>query len=273
MLARVAVSLFKRLPDRVLLELKMNIQVTRKMDYARHDIWLNIDSKVENDVRLVSCQKEPETVAWIEDFFREGDVFYDVGANVGAYSLVAAKFLGGKVKVYAFEPSFLNFPQLCKNIITNCCQDSIVPFQIALSDKTAIDVFNYHNLTPGGAIHTLGRAIDYKGDEFQPLLKQPVLAMRLDEFTKYFRAPPPNHMKVDVDGIDFQVLQGAEEALAAPSLKTVIVEIKEGDAEAANIIGYLSNKGLKFHSKHGAPTGGDCSPLSGMYNYIFCRGT
>src|SRR3972149_2168806 len=245
----VFVFIIKRFPDKILLIVKSKIMIIRKMDYKRNDILLNIDSDIENNVRLHSCKKEPETVEWIHTFFKENEVFYDIGANVGAYSLVASKFLNGKIKIYAFEPSFITFAQLCKNIYINNCHESIAPLQIALSDKTNIDIFNYNNLTPGGALHTLGDPIDYRGDVFAPIFKQSALAYRIDDIIKQFHLPIPNHIKIDVDGIEFKILEGAEETLQNQLVRSLILELEEGD-EANRIINFLALKGFRIHSKY-----------------------
>jgi len=77
--------------------LKSSINIVKKLDYENRDIYLNIDSNSEYKVRLHSCKKEPETIKWIESVLNTGDVLYDVGANIGAYSLVASKFLYGRI--------------------------------------------------------------------------------------------------------------------------------------------------------------------------------
>jgi FkbM family methyltransferase len=272
LLILVLVSVIKRFPDKVLLRIRSGTRIVRKMDYQQHNIFLNIESEVENAIRLHSCEKEPETVEWIQTCFKEGDIFYDIGANVGAYSLVASKYFGGKIKVYAFEPGFATFPQLCKNIFLNDCQGSITPLQIALSDKTTIDVFNYNNLTPGGALHALGEPVDHKGDVFQPVFQQPVLSYRIDDLIEQFHIPVPDHIKIDVDGIELKILKGAEETLLNPSVNSLLLELEEGDEEANKIIEFLAYKGLKFHSKHRYVYGGDTGEFSRAYNYIFRRG-
>ena len=103
-------------PDKSLVSLKSSINVVKKIDYPGRDIYLAVDSDFEYRVRLHASQLEPETVEWIENYLKEGEVLYDVGANTGAYSLIASKHLNGKVTACAFEPSFLNFTQLCKNL-------------------------------------------------------------------------------------------------------------------------------------------------------------
>ena len=257
------VAAVKRRPLENRLQAKDAFETVGRMDYARHDIFLHVDSLVEQSVRLKSCAKEPDTVEWVESFLKEGDVLFDVGANVGAYSLVAAKFFGGGVKVYAFEPAFLNYTQLCKNVYLNGCQGSVIPLPVALSDKTALGVFNYHNLIPGGALHTLGAAVDYNGEAFVPAFTQHMLSFRLDDLIGQFDIPAPTHIKIDVDGIELEVLEGARETLSNPSLRSVIVELEAGEGER-QITEMLSSKGFELHSKHGRWT-------PGMLNCIFSR--
>ena len=251
------------LSDHALVDLKNEINVTGRMDYEPRDIFLNVDSRIEYEARLNSCAKEPYTVRWLETFLRKGDVFFDIGANVGAYSLVAAKFFDGQVKVYSFEPAFLNFTQLCKNVHLNGCQESIVPLLIALSDKTTLGAFNYQNLIPGGALHTFGEAVDYKGDVFAPVFKQSVISYRLDDLINQFEIPTPNHIKIDVDGIEYAVLEGARETLINPSLRSIVVEVEAGESER-RITALLSGKGFEFHSSYELQT-------PGMLNCIYHR--
>ena len=258
-----AAMLHRTLPATALLDLKNEINVIERMDYARGDVLLGVDSRIEYETRLHSCKKEPDTVEWIETFLRPGDVLFDVGANVGAYSLVAAKFFGGGVRVYAFEPAFLNYTQLCKNVCLNGCQGSVVPLPVALSDKTALGIFNYHNLTPGGALHTLGAAVDHKGEAFVPAFTQHIIGYRLDDLLGQFHLPVPTHIKIDVDGIELEVLEGARGTLSHPSLRSVIVELEAGEGER-RITELLTSKGFELHSKHGRWT-------PGMLNCIFSR--
>ena len=72
------------------------------------------------------ANKEPGTVNWIETGVRDGDVFYDIGANIGIYSLLAAARIGAG-KVYSFEPDVSSFAGLLQVITLNgiaptfCC--------------------------------------------------------------------------------------------------------------------------------------------------------
>jgi FkbM family methyltransferase len=232
--------------------LKSDIKIVKKLDYDHRDILLNIDSDFEYRVRLHSCKKEPETVQWIETFFRKGDVFYDIGANIGAYSLVASKFFDGKVTVYAFEPASPNFAQLCKNLVLNGSVGSVVPLPIALSDRTSIVNFNLQNLVPGGAIHALGEPVDGEGNVFTPVVRQPVLSYRVDDFIKQFQIPIPAHIKIDVDGSELSVLKGMDKTLNDHSLRSMLLELNVGTGYEREILDFLAIKGFEVHSKHGA---------------------
>ena len=259
------------LPGKATALLKENLTIVRKMDYAPQPILLNIESSLEYNVRLKSCAKEPETVRWIEEFVKDGDTLFDIGANVGAYSLVAAKATGGKAKVYAFEPAFPNFAQLCHNIYLNGCGDTVVPLPIALSDRTVLDNLNYNNLKPGGALHAVGKPVDFKGREFRPVFQQGVLSYRLDDVVRQFALDPPNHVKIDVDGTELSILHGAAETLSGQSVRSVLVEVEEGREEPAELVAYLEGKSFKLQEKHKYVYGEDWEDLSGVFNYLFVR--
>jgi len=69
--------------------------------------------------------KEPEMLDWLDENLRDGDVFFDVGANVGIYSIYAA-LRNPTVTIYAFEPEYSNLHQLKMNIINNDLLNSVV---------------------------------------------------------------------------------------------------------------------------------------------------
>ena len=80
------------------------------------------------------ASKEPETLAWIDGMCRE-DVLWDIGANVGLYTVYAAKT---RVKsVFSFEPSIFNLELLGRNCSVNKVEDKVVIFPIALLNKMA----------------------------------------------------------------------------------------------------------------------------------------
>jgi FkbM family methyltransferase len=253
------------LPGRVRVMLVDRASFVRPLDYAKREILLHVDSELEYKVRLRSVSKEPKTVRWIEESFRDGDVFYDIGANVGAYTLIAAKYFEGRVKVCAFEPSALNFSQLVRNLALNNCGDTVTPLPIALANTTGPEVFNYQNVVPGGALHALGSTIDERGEAFTPALRQRLLAYSLDDLTLHYSLAAPSHMKIDVDGSELRILAGATRTLAAPSLRSVLIEASVDESTNQRISDALTASGFRLADRQIMP--------GGFANLLFVRGT
>ena len=240
------------LPSRIRAIVADRAPMVRAMDYAGARILLHVDSELEYRVRLRSASKEPETVRWIERHFRDGDVFYDIGANVGAYSLIAAKRFPN-LRGVAFEPSALNFGQLVRNIAVNGCGEQITPLAIALGDATRMETFNYQNLTRGGALHTIGEAVAENGRPFTPALRQQVRIESLDDVVRTYGLPAPSHLKLDVDGAEPLILEGARHTLQGPALRTVLVETSVQARPA--ITAALQAAGFSVAAEHAQPHG------------------
>ena len=250
------------LPPRVRAIVADRAPMTRPLDYGAVRILVHVDSELEYRVRLGSAAKEPETVAWLESM-RDGDVLYDIGANIGAYSLIAAKRYDGRVRVCAFEPSAMNYGQLVRNLALNSCGDTVTPIPVALGATTHATVFNYQNVTRGGALHALGTAVDDQGRPFIPVLRQRVRVQTLDEVVEQYELPPPTHMKIDVDGGEVDILAGASRTLASPSLRGVLVEASTTQDAAARVGEVMRQAGFLVASRHAQGPGGA--------NFIFER--
>ena len=243
--------------------IKEAIHITGQLDYPRGDIRMALDNVVQI-ARLGACTKEPETVAWIEANVRPGDVFFDVGANVGAYSFVADAVARGKASIFAFEPSYSTFAALVANVQLNGASDRIRTLQIALADETKLEVFHYSSTNAGAAMHGLGDAIDEDGKPFQPAYQQTLLAFRLDELRAQFGIPIPNHMKIDVDGSELKVVAGARQTLSNPALRSLLIEIDERKDAHRELAKAIEGHGLALVSKN--PRRG-----AGLFNYVFER--
>lgn len=235
-------ALLRVFPDGVLIALRERLALRRPLDYRRASVWLRVTSQFERRVRLRSCEKEPETVAWIEDTFHAGDVLYDVGANVGAYALIAAKHTEPSATVYAFEPGHRTFANLVENITLNGLDGRILPFQVALGDRTGLVTFNYSTVEAGAARHpgmrqTAGAA---------SAASQVVLGYRLDAFAREFGLRPATHLKIDVDGGELAVLHGAGDFLRSPALRTVLVEADTTSSQPKEIGEVLREAGFRI---------------------------
>lgn len=221
-----------------------------KLDYPRGDIYLRVTSMQELR-RCAACAKEPWTVEWIEHWIQPGDVLFDIGANVGAYSLVAASHTVGQARVYAFEPAYHTYAALCDNIVRNGFADCITPLPVALSDATTLVRFDYRALRPGTARHRLVNSpadANAETREFAPAYSQPVLAYRLDDVIALHGLPRPNHLKLDVDGAEVAVLEGARETLAGPEVISLMIEVHVHQAE--RVVALLESLGFRLDRKH-----------------------
>jgi FkbM family methyltransferase len=174
--------------------------------------------------------KEPETIEWLRKNLRDRDVLYDVGANIGLYSLYAAKRRPA-CRVFAFEPESHNFGSLCGNLLLNRVEN-VTPCFFPLSNREAFAPFYVYDLRPGGALHSLGRPSSLR--EGPPLLTTGTIAVTIDVLVSRHGLPAPDLLKLDVDGNEEQILDGAAIVLASGSLRSILVEVTEpGEREHA----------------------------------------
>ncbi|MHB8163409.1 MAG: FkbM family methyltransferase [Methanoregula sp.] len=214
--------------------------------------------------------KEPETIEWIETF-EKGDLLWDIGANVGCYSLYAAK---KDISVMSFEPSAANFFLLQKNIEINKFDLKVQAFCVAFNDVSETGYLNMSSIQMGGAINSFGvpiEKIDLLGDSYKVQFKQGMVSFSIDDFIRTYHVPIPNHIKIDVDGIEDKIIRGAQKTLSDPRLKSVLIEIDENQTEYnKGIIEILEKSGLTLISKKHSPMF-DSGHFSSMYNCVFAR--
>jgi FkbM family methyltransferase len=221
-------------------------------------ILLDVDSDAGNEQGLKNFElwraetystKEPDTLAWIDAFFRPGEVVYDIGANIGQYSLYAAKRLKGQCQVFAFEPEALNYAKLNRNIVLNGLSGTVLPYCLAVTERTGLDRFFSKTFAPGAALHALHRPVTQGEEAFAPQNQQGMMGVSLDDLTGHFGLAFPNHVKIDVDGIEDLIVRGAGRTLDGPALRTVLVEVYMYKAVAAEIRDTLLRHGFKLHNE------------------------
>ena len=126
-----------------------------------------------------------------------GDVFYDLGAHWGYFSLLASSLVGNNGQVVGFEPHPRNFDRLTKNVQKNK-RDNIKILQIAASNENGYVDFTDSPDSYANTIKTTTSAnsIKVQADTIDNLIKNGY--------------PIPNFMKIDVEGAEYEVLKGAE---------------------------------------------------------------
>ncbi|MFH0919375.1 MAG: FkbM family methyltransferase [Fibrobacterota bacterium] len=227
---------------------------TGRLDYKGGNIRLSIDS-LTSFYRLSSCGKEPGTIAWIEKYVKAGDVFYDIGANIGAYALVAATKFKPNIQVYAFEPSFSSFAALCRNIQLNGLGNYIIAVNIPLSSATGRSEFQYSDLESGSACHPGLTGSSSTQTSGSATFTQVVFTQSIDILVRNFAFKSPNHIKLDVDGHELQILKGAQNVLKSGAVRTIQVEIEEKTEYGKEIMRFLTELGYRVveHNIHANP--------------------
>ncbi|MFN5086313.1 MAG: FkbM family methyltransferase [Novosphingobium sp.] len=194
--------------------------------------------------------KEPITLAWI-DSFHENEVLFDIGANVGMYTVYAAVMR--QARVYSFEPEALNYAELNKNIYLNNLHHSCLAYGLALSDVDKTDRLllsdfglgiSYHDFEENSWTEDKQFAEDWhvSKDNRRP---QGCIGRRVDTLIAD-GLPVPHHIKIDVDGLEHRVIAGMLETLRQPDLRTVLIEINFDNPTNLAIIDQLQDLGWRF---------------------------
>lgn len=204
--------------------------------------------------------KEPETLEWIESF-NEGSIFWDIGANIGLYSIYAAKY--NNAQVYAFEPSVFNLEFLAKNIYKNTLSEKVKIFPLALSNHSGFNLFKMNDPVWGGALSTFGEDYDQNGEDFKTTFEYTIAGVTADKVVELLSTPKPDYMKIDVDGIEHLILEGCGNILK--TVNSVLIEVNDDFEEQANDSErYLLQAGLVLKEKFDLGVGN-------QYNQLWVR--
>jgi FkbM family methyltransferase len=195
-------------------------------------------------------KKEPTTIVWM-DSFEPNDVMFDVGANVGMYSVYAGKISGARV--YSFEPESQNYAELNRNIFLNQLNERVTAYNLAASNKFEISTLYLSHFCPGYSHHDFGenrwtedKLLGSQLVKRDERLQQGCVSIKLDDVVREGVFPQPHHIKVDVDGFEWKVIDGARETLSSPQLKTALIETDNSIAESVAIIDIMTSLGWKF---------------------------
>jgi FkbM family methyltransferase len=161
---------------------------------------------------------EPETLAWI-DAMTPGEVLWDVGGAFGQFALYAGR---RGLKVIAFEPKAPSYGLLVEHIALNGLGEQVTALPLALSDKPGLTGLHLMDMTAGSALNTLQGSVNQHGQVPQAFL-QPVIATTLDAAAAAWDLPRPDHIKLDVDGVEAWILRGGPEILK--TTRTLLIEM------------------------------------------------
>ncbi|MCA9510006.1 MAG: FkbM family methyltransferase [Myxococcota bacterium] len=168
---------------------------------------------------------------------RPGDTFVDIGANIGVYAMWAARLVGDRGRVFAFEPVPGTRAQLERNVVENgFSQVEVVPKGVGAEPST----LTLH-VVPGSS----GLSSRYARDDAASVAVEVEVAT-LDAF--FAGRAAPRAMKIDVEGMELDVLRGAAGLLASPTPPAIVFEahaphFDRAGTTYASILAYLRDAG------------------------------
>lgn len=213
--------------------------------------------------------KEPETLEWIDEFSnREKISFWDIGSNIGLYSIYAAQ-RHENIKIQSFEPSTNNLRILSRNISINNLSDKININQIPLTNKKSFFSEMYDSeFIEGWSMSSYGNKINFEGKKLNYKQNYRLLGLSIDFLIKNKIVEYPNYIKIDVDGNEHNILKGADDCLKSSKLKSILIEINENYEEQYKIVTDIMKK-YNFSLRHKKRNEILYKNYSKIYNYIF----
>lgn len=141
---------------------------------------------------------------------RDGDLFIDVGANVGSYTILACAAIGSRC--YAFEPVPNSYARLLENIRLNSAQDRVTCLNVAVGAQAGRVACTTDSDTMNHVIAASEAC-------------QHIVDVEVTTLDSALADESPTILKIDVEGYEASVLQGAQRTLSNPSLQAIIIEL------------------------------------------------
>lgn len=213
-------------------------------------------------------EKEPCTIQWIASFAR-GEVLADIGANVGMYTIWAAKTRG--TKVYAFEPEAQNYALLNRNIVLNDLGGQVKAFCLALSDHSGCSELHLSGTQVGDSCHSLGERVNFEHRPMTPVFSQGCVAARLDDLVEQGAMPVPDYIKVDVDGFEPKVMAGARRTIDNSKVRSLLIEINQNLPDHMQMLKEIESLGFRYDLSQVAAAERKSGTFKGVAEYVLRR--
>jgi FkbM family methyltransferase len=181
----------------------------------------------------------------IERFLKNGDIFIDVGANVGYFSALGADKVGKTGQVHSFEPTPSPLAQL-KNLPKDNPDYTIIVNSVALGEQKGVITADYADVTQGAATSLVPEFMKEHDISSAGMTTMPVI--RLDEYLEE-KGISPALIKIDVEGYEFPVLKGFEGYLKKNKHRPII--ICEIQPSAYPLLGNTPDELFAFMKQYG----------------------
>jgi FkbM family methyltransferase len=185
--------------------------------------------------------KQPATIAWI-DRFEPDSVMWDVGANVGVYTLYAALLPG--LRVVAFEPAAVNYFLLAANCEANRLNDRVQCLLAGLSRESGLGTLAVSQFATGQSFGFGGK----KAERFDA--RQAALMLTMDQAVETYGLRCPNYVKIDVPRLSVDVLEGGMRTLRRAEVREVHIEANVATPGGRRIAELLRRAGFALAEEH-----------------------
>ncbi len=201
---------------------------------------------------------EFEEMSFLLHFLRPEDLFLDIGANIGSYTILASAEIGAKS--IALEPVPLTFAWLAANVSLNEIADRVDARNVAAGSEPGVIEFT-QSLDSANHVATAGET--------------DVVRVAVETLDNIVGVRSPTLMKIDVEGYETEVLRGARRTVANESLVAVIIELNGSGARYGfdDAAIHRDLAGLGFSPFTYEPRSRRLSPLAsyGPHNTIYIR--
>ncbi len=176
---------------------------------------------------------------------KPGDTVYDIGSNVGVYTVFLAKVVGDTGSIIAFEPHPATYQLLLENIKLNGLLN-VRPFQKAVGERNSQEKLYIGELIANYSL--LAGGVESRGGQSAPPF-QIVEVVAGDAFAQAQGLPAPCAVKIDVEGFEYAVMKGLRQALSNPGCRMVCCEVHPKflppEVKAKDIRDFLASLGYQ----------------------------
>lgn len=248
--------------------LDVSMEAVREVEHEGCRLRFAAPNELCNWRAQTFSSKEPETLQWI-DSLPEGSALWDVGANIGLYSVYAAK--RRQCRVWAFEPSVFNLELLARNIHLNELVSRVCIVPLALSNAIGSNELRMTTTEWGGALSTFGEQYGWDGEAIRKVFEFQTMGLPMDAARDLLGIPQPDFLKMDVDGIEHLILSGGASVLAG--VQQVLIEVNDDFQEQAEgCERLLTAAGLTLkHKLHSEMIDNSTTGFQNTYNQIWVR--
>ena len=229
-----------------------NLHLSLKILNINSNILLDVNSGPEVRYRVTSAKREETTMEWLKKLDKN-KTLYDIGANVGCYSLIAAKEFNIQ-KIHAFEPFPINYSKCIQNVIKNNLSERISVYNFAIDSENKIQTLfhtnQYEKIQSGSSGHQIGNPIDETGNIFKSNFEFLINTYSIDNLQSISKIPSPDYIKIDVDGRELEILKGAKETLNSGKIKSIMIEVNLDQNDIIELLSYYGFT-VAVYGEHG----------------------